>query len=182
MRLHGANYYFVDQKHPVVDLLYHNQEALGTKIDPNDMVNGKWYRINCEVFDDSCHTLDVKVFNKTPQVFDLSKLRCTLQRPDNIRWMETPLMQEEINDSSSSEEKKLAYKRYMNTPIYVYARIAVDYSIPPAVEVAAADVAAYPGDPGQGIPYRALGGAVGQGGRAVPGAPQLPANNRGLTT
>lgn len=57
----------------------------------HEKVNGNWYRIDLQVFDDSCHTLDTEVFSKTPQVFDLSNLCVRLKRPDNRRWLDTPL-------------------------------------------------------------------------------------------
>ena len=136
MRLHGADYYFVHENHPVINLLYNNQEALGTKIDPSDRVNGNWYRVNLNVFDDSCHSLDTQVFSRTPQVFDLSKLRVKIRRPDNKRWIDTPLLHDKLLDISDKAQKKEAFKRYMDKPIYVCARMEMEYTVPQEVSTA----------------------------------------------
>ncbi len=39
MRLNGADYFFVHEKHPAIHLLYHNQEKLGIAVAPRDKVN-----------------------------------------------------------------------------------------------------------------------------------------------
>eukprot|EP00961_Rhodomonas_salina_P258732 3496259-Rhodomonas_salina.1 len=39
MRLNGSDYYFVHETHPIVNLLYHNQDKLGIVMAPRDKVN-----------------------------------------------------------------------------------------------------------------------------------------------
>lgn len=135
MRLNNAEYYFVHESHPVVFLLYNNQEQLGTKIDENDRVHGEWYRVGLQVFDDSCQTLDVEIFNKTPQVYDLSKLRLRLRRPDNKPWLDPPLMHPSmLCPTTDMEEKKRLYQQYCNTIIFLTCRLQVEYCVPSAVE------------------------------------------------
>eukprot|EP00961_Rhodomonas_salina_P296127 3936074-Rhodomonas_salina.3 len=129
MRLNGADYYFVHEDHPVINLLYHNQDALGTKIDCNDKVNNYWYRVNTQVFDDSCHTLDTEIFSKTPQVYDLSRLRVRIRRPDNKRWLDTPMLHE-LAAATDQATKEILYKRFTDTPIYVVARMELEYAVP----------------------------------------------------
>jgi hypothetical protein len=139
MKLNGADYYFVHQDHPVTSLLYNNQESLGTKISPEDRVNGSWYRVNNQVFEDSCHTLNSEIFNKTPQTYDLSKFSVSLKRPGNKRWLDTPLQLQGVTSSEyGREEKQAAYKAYADSPLYVVARLQVEYSLPPVNNAAVA--------------------------------------------
>eukprot|EP00961_Rhodomonas_salina_P023738 318863-Rhodomonas_salina.1 len=95
MRLNGADYYFVHKHHPVIKMLYKNQADLGTSISDNDMVNGQWYRVDLETFDDACNSLDHNVFSKTPQIFDLTNLTLKMKRPDNKGWLDPPMMHDE---------------------------------------------------------------------------------------
>lgn len=137
MRLQGADYYFVHENHPVIKLLYHNQDALGTQIDPKDRVNGCWYRIDVQVFDDSCHTLDNEIFSRTPQVFDLSRLVVRLRRPDQRRWLELPVSHRMsfIGDNYSQAAKEEYYRKFVNEPVSFIARMEVQYSVPPVRDV-----------------------------------------------
>lgn len=100
MHLKGANYYFVNENHPAVRLLYQNQEALGTKIDENDKVNGEWYRIEQGVFEQCISALLKDVLNKTPEWHDLSNFTIRIKRPDNKSWLDYPgmLHDEHIDD------------------------------------------------------------------------------------
>lgn len=138
MRLNGATYYFVHESHPVISLLYHNQDKLGTRIEESDKVNGQWYRIDCHVFEDSCDTLETDVFSKTPQVYDLTKLMIRLRRPDNKRWMDPPMLCDSFLDSTKDRKtKEDIYRKYSETPIYVVARVQIDYCIPVNKDMAA---------------------------------------------
>lgn len=132
MKLNGADYFFVHQDHPVTSLLYNNQEALGTKIAPEDKVNRSWYRVNNQVFDDSCHTLNAEIFSKTPQTHDLSKFSVSLKRPGNKWWLDTPMQLPALTGAAyNSEAKKAAYKEYADSPLFVVARMQLEYSLPP---------------------------------------------------
>lgn len=128
MHLNGSDYYFVHENHPVINLLYHNQSELGTKISPEDRVNGSWYRVDLNVFNDSCRTLEEDVFNKTPQMFDLTKLCVRLRRPDNRRWLEAPAFMGIA--SSNMEQRKEDYMNFVSSPMCFTARMEVEYSIP----------------------------------------------------
>jgi len=100
MQLKGADYYFVHQDHPVIRLLYQNQEVLGTKIDENDKVNGEWYRVDEPVFDQCISALLLDVLKKTPEWHDLSTFTIRIKRPDSIKWTEYPTM---INDTYTKD-------------------------------------------------------------------------------
>ncbi len=122
MKLTNSTYYFVHEHHPVIKLVYNNQKQLGSEIDEQHKINGSWYRIADQLFEDSCNTLDTQVFRNTPHTFDFTKLSVTLSNPDGD-WLQHP-------GCANGDDRNQAYKDYCSTPLYLRARIQFDYCIP----------------------------------------------------
>lgn len=53
----GQTYCFVDQEHPVIDLLRSNADVLNQNIETNGLIDGKWYKVSKQVLATCCKQL-----------------------------------------------------------------------------------------------------------------------------
>lgn len=53
----GQTYAFVDQDHPVIDLLRTNADVLNQNIEANGLIDGKWYKVSKQVLQTCCKEL-----------------------------------------------------------------------------------------------------------------------------
>ena len=139
MFLTGATYYFVHEGHPTIQMLRASQEELGVQLNADTAVDGQWYKIDVETFTFCVKTLREGVLQHAPSTFDLSQLTVRLTKPDRQGWLYISaqsidnLLCDEVKESEDkdamAQAKAAAIQRYLDRPLYVTLRLAIEYSL-----------------------------------------------------
>jgi hypothetical protein len=140
MLLTGASYYFVDTDHPAIQMLQNNEDTLGVHISAEPAAEGRWYKVEVEALMFCIHTIRETILRNTPSTFNLSQLTVRLSKPDGGRWLDVrpqlidSLISDDIKESNEpqliAEARQLAVRRYLDRPLFVTLRIAIEYSLP----------------------------------------------------
>ena len=138
--LTGASYYFVDIEHPAIHMLRANEDTLGVHISPEPAAEGRWYKVDIDAFMFCVQNIRNDILQNTPSTFNLSQLTVRLSKPDGGRWLDVrpqlidSLISDEIKESSEpqliADARQLAVRRYLDRPLFVTLRIALEYSLP----------------------------------------------------
>jgi hypothetical protein len=152
MLLTGASYYFVDIDHPAIHMLRTNEDQLGVHISQEPAAEGRWFKVDIDAFMFCVQNIRDNILQNTPSTFNLSHLTVRIAKPDGARWLDVrpqlidSLISDEIKESSDvaliAEARQLAVRRYLDRPLSVTLRIAIEYSLPdtPLTTLAAAIV------------------------------------------
>ena len=80
------------------------------------------------------------ILQNTPSTFNLSHLTVRIAKPDGTRWLDVrpqlidSLIPDEIKESADTslimEARQLAVRRYLDRPLSVTLRLAIEYSLP----------------------------------------------------
>ena len=154
MFLTGATYYFVHEGHPAIQMLRASQDELGVQITSDTTVDGQWYKIDVETFTFCVKTLREGVLLHAPSTFDLSQLTVRLTKPDRQGWLYisaqsidnliTDAVKESDDKDLLAQSKAAAIQRYLDRPLFVTLRLAIEYSLvdtrPPTTAVSAPSV------------------------------------------
>lgn len=161
MFLTGATYYFVHEGHPVIQMLRASQDELGVLLSADATVEGQWYKIDVETFTFCIKTLREGVLLSAPSTFDLSQLTVRLTKPDRQGWLYISaqsidnLVADDVKESEDkgllAQAKAAAIQRYLDRPLFVTLRLAIEYTLVDARAPTAAAPAV------SGIPSSLLG-------------------------
>ena len=149
MFLTGASYYFVHEGHPAIHMLKANQDQLGVQIREETLVNGAWYKVDTEAFLFCVKTLRENILQNAPSTFDLSTLTVRISKPDGQRWLQLPPQviegignsintticsdgnsTLEISSTEIQESKIMKIQKYLDKPLFVTLRLAIEYTLP----------------------------------------------------
>ena len=76
---------FVDRDHPVIALLRTNREFLGSDIDQQQLIQGRYHTLSRQVFQHACDTLQKKVLSNISHC-NLENFHMSLSPLDNGMW------------------------------------------------------------------------------------------------
>jgi len=145
MFLTGASYYFVHEGHPAIHMLRVNTDVLGVQIKEETLVNGSWYKVDTEAFLFCVNTLREDLLKNAPSTFDLTSLTVRVCKPDGQRWLQLPpqvidgLSADNNGGQEEQQEAKIALiQKYLDRPLHVTLRLAVEYTLPELPSPAAA--------------------------------------------
>ena len=79
------SFIFVGFDHPVVEMLEANADVLQIDIKDAELIDGRWYKVNNDVFEDCARLLDKELLRNLP-IIDLEKFRVTASRVDSLAW------------------------------------------------------------------------------------------------
>ena len=140
MLLTGASYYFVDIDHPAIHMLRANEDTLGVHISQEPAAEGRWFKVDIDAFMFCVQNIRDDILQNTPSTFNLSHLTVRIAKPDGARWLDVrpqlidSLISDEIKESNDvqliTEARQLAVRRYLDRPLSVTMRIALEYSLP----------------------------------------------------
>jgi hypothetical protein len=158
MFLSGASYYFVHEDHPAIHMLRVNQDQLGVLVSEETQVQQGWYKVDMEAFLFCIKTLRENILQSAPSTFDLSSLTVRINKPDGQRWLHLPPQvieglnsgsnsvstQQpqraivtsdgevlEISNASDTQEAKInQIQKYLDKPLFVTLRLAIEYTLP----------------------------------------------------
>jgi hypothetical protein len=173
MLLTGASYYFVDLDHPAIQMLRTNEDTLGVHISPEPAAEGRWYKVDVDAFMFCVHNIRDNILQNTPSTFNLSHLTVRISKPDGGRWLDVrpqlidSLISDDIKESNDlaliSDARQLAVRRYLDRPLHVTMRVAIEYSLPETSLRALPVVHSTPSNNSTATPTTQLNNAVNSG-------------------
>ena len=78
-------YVFVNENHPVINLLRMNKQVLGVDVDKMTKMDGQWYKIMRALMQTSCDAIRTKILNKIATQ-DMTALNVQLHRVGGVDW------------------------------------------------------------------------------------------------
>jgi hypothetical protein len=85
VRVPDEQFVFVDSNHPVVEMLEANSEVLQINITDAELIDGRWYKVNNDVFEDCASLLDRELLQNLPLV-NLDDFKICASRTGNTPW------------------------------------------------------------------------------------------------
>lgn len=85
LQVNGQSYVFVNENHPVIELLRQNAALLNADIDSQQKIDGEWFKITKQVMGTCCQTLRHKVLSKVSSR-DLNQFSVQIHRLGNKDW------------------------------------------------------------------------------------------------
>ena len=115
---------FVDQKHPVIALLRNNADLLGTKIDEQPLVQGRWHTVSKQAMSYCCNILRQRVLARMPNK-DLNGFMLQLHRINGECWLDVDLphtvsMADRVQVGESVDEMLMKTHSFMGRLELVY--------------------------------------------------------------
>jgi hypothetical protein len=122
---------FVDLNHPVISLLRANKEILGSDIDEQSLVQGRWHTVSRQCFNTACKTLRSKVLSNINTV-NLSNFALQAVPLDRKAWADMGKGEhvKEIVNATTREGLQEAHTRALNKPYNISARFQITYEYP----------------------------------------------------
>jgi hypothetical protein len=122
---------FVDLNHPVISLLRANKEILGSDIDEQSLVQGRWHTVSRQCFNTAVKTLRQKVLSNI-NIVNLGNFALQAVPLDRKPWADIGKGEhvKEICNATTRESLQEAHTRALNKPYNISARFHVVYEYP----------------------------------------------------
>ena len=122
---------FVGKEHPVISLLRANKDILGSDIDQQSLVQGRWHTVSRQCFNTACKTLRQKVLSGIDNV-NLANFAMQVVPLDRKAWSDigTGEHVKEIVKAHTREGLQEAHTRALNRPYNISARFQIEYEYP----------------------------------------------------
>ena len=122
---------FVDKDHPVISLLRANKDILGSDIDEQSLVQGRWHTVSRQCFNTACKTLRSKVLCNINTV-NLANFALQALPLDRRSWCDLGSGEHvsDILNATTREGLQGAHTRALNKPYNVSARFQITYEYP----------------------------------------------------
>jgi hypothetical protein len=119
---------FVCKDHPVISLLRANKDILGSDIDEQALVQGRWHTVSRQCFNTACKTLKSKVLSNIDTV-NLTNFSLQAVPLDRKAWCDIGKGEHvsSIVNATTREELQAAHTHALNKPYNVSARFSVTY-------------------------------------------------------
>lgn len=139
LTLQNCPYVFVNENHPVINLLKVNKGVLGVDINDVPKMDGEWYKLATPLMSSCCDTIRTQILNKfKTSDTDLSQLCIQLHRLGEVPWNnadKADVLANFRSDPSWSQERlrdevKAHEARFLQTPATFMARIQLEYETP----------------------------------------------------
>ena len=123
---------FVDLKHPVISLLRANKDILGSDIDQQSLVQGRWHTVSRQCFNTAVKTLRGRVLSEMMDNVNLANFALQVQPLDRKAWSDigTGEHVKDIVEANTRETLQEAHTRALNRPYNVSARFQITYEYP----------------------------------------------------
>lgn len=139
LNMPACPFVFINEKHPVVNLLRINSETLGVNIDAQQKMDDEWYKVSRPLMETCCDTIKNKVLKDiTPHEKDLTSLCVQLHRLGGADWSHidsSDLLQTFVPDPSWDNvtlkaNMSGAERNFTEKPGVFLARLHLEYEIP----------------------------------------------------
>lgn len=120
MKVPGENYCFVDQTHPIVEMMAENAEQLQIDMNDAELIDGRWLKVSQAIADRCLDNLESQLTDYLP-VTDLNNFAATIHRMHGASWD----AQDEVCDNITQESMR---DRMMNTKRRLTVCVQMTYS------------------------------------------------------
>ena len=122
---------FVDKDHPVISLLRANKSILGSDIDEQSLVQGRWHTVSRACFNTACKTLRTKVLSNINTV-NLANFSLQATPLDRKSWCDIGKGEhvKAIVQATTREGLQAAHTHALNKPYNLSARFLMEYVYP----------------------------------------------------
>jgi hypothetical protein len=122
---------FVDKDHPVISLLRANKDILGSDIDEQSLVQGRWHTVSRQCFNTAVKTLRSKVLRNI-NIVNLANFSLQAQPLDRKAWSDMGKGEhvQDIVNATTREGLQEAHTRALNKPYNISARFQITYEYP----------------------------------------------------
>ena len=131
----GQAYVFVDQNHPVIQLLRDNAEVLNADISGQPLIDNRWYKMTRQVLSSCCATLRQKVLNNS-NTQDLNALSIQIHRLHAQDWTQLQVNDELLSHVPDevlmrNDEKEIAqFIEHLQTKRNTFScRLQIKYEV-----------------------------------------------------
>lgn len=136
MKVPNSPFVFVNESHPVINLLRVNKSLLGVDIDEIPKMDNQWYKITAPLMQTSCDIIRNKVLSRIATQ-DLTTLQVQLSRIGNIDWGHVSGVDTMMTFNPNPSWDTQTYKMHLNAheksftekPSTFMARIHLEYEI-----------------------------------------------------
>jgi hypothetical protein len=137
LSLGNCPYVFVNQNHPVVNLIRMNKEMLGVDIDTIPKMDGEWYKLSQELMSSCCTAIHDKILFKMA-TSNLFAFNAQAHPIDGSKWPDmdsadlmASFQPNHLNSEAEEQTRMAAHQRNtVERPGTVYMRVKVEYSVP----------------------------------------------------
>lgn len=142
LTLQNCPYVFVNENHPVINLLRMNKSVLGVDIDDVPKMDGEWYKLARPLMSSCCDTIRTNIIGRFQDTqADLSQMCVQLHRIGDVPWQHVDAvdaMQTFVPDPRmSTEAGNQAFQDHLasvkSKPGVLLARIRLEYELPAGV-------------------------------------------------
>jgi len=120
MKVPGENYCFVDQKHPILEMMSENSETLQINMEDAELIDGRWFKVSQAIADRCLDNLESQLTDYLP-VTDLSNFAATVHRVHGEAWDS----QQEVCDNIMQTSMQ---RRMMDTKRRLTVCVQMSYS------------------------------------------------------
>jgi len=110
MKVPGENYCFVDQHHPIVEMINENSEVLQIDMADAQLIDGRWLKVSQSVADRCLDNLETQLTDYLP-VTDLTQFAATIHRMHGAEWISTDEVADNLTQASMIERMMTTNRR-----------------------------------------------------------------------
>jgi len=85
MHVPNENYVFVDHKHPIVEMMQENHEALQLDLSQAELIDGRWFKVAKHVTERCLNELESELVNNLP-IYNMTEFNASIIRPYGLDW------------------------------------------------------------------------------------------------
>jgi len=85
MHVPNENYVFVDHKHPIVEMMQENHEALQLDLSQAELIDGRWFKVAKHVTERCLNELESELVNNLP-IYNMTEFNAKIIRPYGLDW------------------------------------------------------------------------------------------------
>jgi hypothetical protein len=137
LTLGNCPYVFVNQKHPVINLIRMNSDMLGVKIDDIPKMDGEWYKLSQPLMTSCCDAIKSNILSKMTQT-DLFNFTLQAHPLHSTDWMDadhSDVMQTFFPDAAWTKDQLQMHmqahqRNFLERPGVLHLRMEIKYSVP----------------------------------------------------
>ena len=117
MEVPGEQYVFVDQQHPIVEMMSENQDVLQVDLKNAKLIDSRWYKVSKAVTDRCLAELSDELDSNLP-LLDFTKFSVQIERLGGTAWDSEEIVCDNVS-ADSMRNKIMDGRRRMNAVLEV---------------------------------------------------------------
>jgi hypothetical protein len=116
MHVPHEDYVFVDQNHPIIDMIAENAKTLQIDLDSAELVDARWFKVDEKVVETCLNELETELINNLP-IFDMTKFNAKICRPYDVNWESEAEVCDKCPASQQSLKNRIMTQEYHCTVV-----------------------------------------------------------------